>query len=126
MSRFRSIAYLLPHLLRSLLTRPSTVRYPLGPLKLPTYFRGRVVIDAERCTGCGLCVQDCPAAALQLIKEDRNTFKLIHYSDRCANCGQCEASCRFGAIRLDNAYVSPTHARSELIEILVDRNQDKE
>ena len=125
MSRFRSIAYLLPHLLRSLFTRASTVRYPLGPLELPTYFRGRVVIDAERCQGCGICVRDCPAAALQLIKEDRYTFKLIHYSDRCANCGQCEASCRFGAIRLDNAYVSPTHARSELIEILVDRTQDK-
>ena len=126
MSRFRSIAYLLPHLLKSLLTRPSTVSYPLGPLELPTYFRGRVVIDAERCRGCGACVRDCPTTGLELNREDRYTFKLIHYPDRCANCGQCEASCRFEAIRLANTYVSATRARSELVEILVDRNQDKE
>ena len=122
-SRFRSIIYMLPYLGRTLFTRRSTVRYPFGPLKLPDHFRGRVVIDASLCRGCGACVRDCPGAGLELERTGSHAFRLVHYSDRCANCGQCETSCRFDAIRQTNAYVPATHARDELVEILVEREE---
>ncbi|MBL7065658.1 MAG: 4Fe-4S binding protein [Anaerolineae bacterium] len=124
MSRFRSIIYLLPQLGRTLFTRQITVRYPFGPLELPAYFRGRVVVDAELCRGCGACTRDCPAMGLELQSEGRNRFRLVHYPDRCANCGQCEASCRFGAIRLVNEYVQATAERERLVEVLVERTGD--
>jgi formate hydrogenlyase subunit 6/NADH:ubiquinone oxidoreductase subunit I len=120
-SRFRSLAYLLPHLVRSLFTRPGTTRYPFAALELPDYFRGRVVMDADKCLGCGACVRDCPCEGLVLERTDREHFTLTYYPDRCAFCGQCELSCRTEAIRLTSAYVPPTTDRRELVEVLVDR-----
>jgi formate hydrogenlyase subunit 6/NADH:ubiquinone oxidoreductase subunit I len=125
MSRFRSIIYLLPQLGRTLLTRRITVRYPFGALRLPSYFRGRVVVDAELCRGCGACTRDCPAMGLELERESRDRFRLVHYPDRCANCGQCEASCRFGAIRLANEFVQATGERGKLFEVLVERGGEE-
>jgi hydrogenase-4 component H len=122
MLRLRSIVYLLPDLVRTLFTRRSTVRYPFEPLELPPYFRGRVVVDAELCRGCGVCVRDCPSTGLQLRHDGHGGLCLLHYPDRCANCGQCEVSCPTGAIRLVDAYVAPTHAREELVETLVERS----
>lgn len=124
MSWYRSLIYLLPNLWQTLVTRPITVRYPFGPLKLPPYFRGRVVIDADLCQGCGLCVRDCPALALILERENPETFRLIHYADRCGYCGQCETSCRFGAISLINEFVHATPQRQALAQVMVERDND--
>ena len=129
MFRFRSIFSMLPQLWRTLRTRPITVRYPFGPLELPPYFRGRVVVDFDLCHGCGACVRDCPAFGLVLehegstrTRESGAAFRLVHYPDRCANCGQCEASCRFGAIKQVNEFVPATSEREDLVEVLVDKS----
>jgi len=117
MSRLHSLVYLLPQLLRTLFTRPITVRYPFAALELPPYFRGRIVIDMDLCRGCGLCVRDCPAFALELERESREKFRLIHYSDRCAYCGQCRDACRYGAIRQTNEYVPAAVDRDALRKV---------
>jgi formate hydrogenlyase subunit 6/NADH:ubiquinone oxidoreductase subunit I len=119
--RWRSIFGVFPQLWRTVFSRPITVRYPFGELELPPYFRGRVVVDASRCAGCGLCARDCPAYGLVLEGTPQGGFRLLHYPDRCANCGQCEINCRTGAIRLTNAYVPATFDRAELVEVLVER-----
>lgn len=117
----KSLAHLLPELVRTLFGRRVTVRFPFTPLELPAYFRGRVVVRPELCAGCGLCVRDCPAFALELEREGREQFRLIHYHDRCAYCGQCEDSCRLGAIALVNEFVPATSRRDALAEVLVER-----
>ncbi len=124
MSPLHSLVYLLPELWRTLFTRPITVYYPFGPLELPPYFRGKVTIEPTLCTGCGLCVRDCPAFALELERKNRENFRLIHYHDRCAYCGQCEDSCRFGAIILVDEFVGATSRRDALTQVLVERDTD--
>ena len=123
MFRLRSLFSLMPQLWNTLRSRPITVRYPFEPLKLPPYFRGRVVIEAENCKGCGLCVRDCPALGLELQRGSTDGFRLIHYPDRCAYCGQCEDSCRSGAIRLINEYVPASPRREALVQVLVERDE---
>lgn len=55
-------------------------------------------IDPGLCSGCGICVKQCPMDVLRL-----NTFKepviaFIKYLRDCQSCGLCEAECPEGAI----------------------------
>lgn len=54
-----------------------------------------VEIDAGRCIGCGLCVQDCPAAALAV--EDGKARVIAR---DCILCGHCVAICPKAAVSL--------------------------
>jgi formate hydrogenlyase subunit 6/NADH:ubiquinone oxidoreductase subunit I len=122
MSHPGSLAYLLPELVRTLLARRVTVSFPFEPLEQPVYFRGKVIIQSELCQGCGLCVRDCPAFALELEREEGGRFQLIHYRDRCAYCGQCADSCPQGAIALVSEFVPPTPRRETLTQVIVERD----
>jgi len=124
MSQLKSLLYLLPQLLETLFEKVITVAYPFAPLELPANYRGRVRIEPERCRGCAACVRDCPAFGLELEREGREDFRLLHYPDRCICCGQCEESCRFDAIRLTNEFVEPTVGEKPPREVLVDRKPD--
>ncbi|MFW5714651.1 MAG: 4Fe-4S binding protein [Brevefilum sp.] len=107
--------------------RPSgTVEYPYCELHLPDGFRGALTVDPEKCTGCGLCVRDCPANGLELIKKSRDEFRLIHHPARCAYCGQCEDSCRRGAISHTNQLVSPVEDPAGYVVVLHEQKEEKE
>lgn len=126
MQSLKSLIYLLPQLWRTLFEKIITVAYPFAPLELPANYRGRVRIDPDKCRGCGVCVRDCPAFGLELEKEGRDEFRLIHYPARCITCGQCEDSCRLGAIRLTNEFVHPVIGAKPCVEVLVDRKPESE
>lgn len=110
----------------ALVARPDTVGYPFAELELPENFRGAIEFDPENCTGCGLCVRDCPTGALKLEKKSRDEFKLIHYPARCAYCSQCENSCVRGAIGHSNALVGATDRPRELVVVLKEKNGDSD
>lgn len=126
MDSLRSLIYLVPELWRTLFEKIITIAYPDGSLELPANFRGRVRIDPDKCRGCGVCVRDCPAFGLELEKEGRDEFRLIHHPARCITCGQCEDSCRLGAIRLTNEFVHPVIGAKPCVEVLVDRKPESE
>lgn len=50
-------------------------------------------IDQEKCIGCGLCVQTCPARTLSM-----NDKKAVVSGDRCIACGHCLAVCPSDAV----------------------------
>ncbi len=115
---------ILSALLDALIRKPETVAYPHGPLSMPENYRGVIVMaDPDQCSGCGLCVRDCPAQALVLEKTSRNEFRLSYYPARCAYCGQCEDNCRRGAISHTNALVGPSSNPNKSI-ILKETNDD--
>ena len=113
-------------ILEAVRNRPDTVAYPFGDLELPDGYRGAIVIDPSLCTGCGLCVRDCPAGGLILEKKSRDEFKLIHYPARCAYCSQCESSCARGAIGHSNALVGATANPQELVVVLKEKSKPED
>ena len=54
----------------------------------------KIVIDEEKCKGCGLCQKHCPVNAIDGSGRD----KRIINQEKCIKCGTCITSCPFHAI----------------------------
>ena len=54
-----------------------------------------ITVDENKCTGCGLCVGDCPTGRLYL--ENRKAKVRDSF---CIECGHCYAICPTGAARI--------------------------
>ena len=54
----------------------------------------KYTIDAEKCTGCGLCKKNCPKDAI--IGELKQPHSIDQ--DNCIKCGICREVCKFGSI----------------------------
>jgi formate hydrogenlyase subunit 6/NADH:ubiquinone oxidoreductase subunit I len=86
----------------SLVKKPVTERYPQVHRKAPDRLRGQLIWHPQKCTGCELCVMDCPAGAIHVIVLDKRAkrFVLGYHVDRCTFCAQCVQSCRHGCIEM--------------------------
>ncbi len=93
---------LLRDLARSAFRRPVTERYPFEKRPAPPNYRGQLHWSPEGCTGCNLCVKDCPAEAIDFFTLDKPNKRFVfrYHADRCTFCGQCAYNCRFNCITL--------------------------
>lgn len=64
-----------------------------------------IAIDPDACTGCELCVIDCPYKALEMVKAADRTIAEVD-PETCVACGICIGSCVFDAIDLPGATIS--------------------
>ena len=98
------IGTMLSDVVRSLFRRPATRHYPFERTPTPERLRGALRWDPARCTGCNMCVRDCPAQAIELITLDKASkrFVLRYHVDRCTFCAQCARTCNFGCLELSN------------------------
>jgi ferredoxin len=51
-------------------------------------------VDSDRCTGCGACVEVCPAGAMALVEGKARVDE-----ETCIGCGSCADECPEGAIQ---------------------------
>lgn len=91
-------------ILRSFFTRHTTQLYPVERIAPPQRYRGVLSYTPSACTGCSLCVRDCPSDAIELIILDRAAKKYVvkYHMDRCIYCGQCVVNCKFKCIGMSN------------------------
>lgn len=53
-------------------------------------------VNKDECTGCGICVDDCPTVAIELV-DDKAKVK----AEDCTDCGTCVDSCPTEAISME-------------------------
>jgi heterodisulfide reductase subunit A len=57
------------------------------------------VVDADACTGCAVCVEACPYAAIEMATAEGKELAVISKTG-CKSCGGCVPACPEGAIDL--------------------------
>lgn len=78
---------------------------PASDAAVDTRRFGRVSVDAETCSGCGLCVLFCPTAALvhsEFERPEREDQKYLEFSaELCTQCGLCADVCMRRCLEVD-------------------------
>ena len=52
-----------------------------------------VMVDVEKCTGCGTCEEGCPVEAIKVESD-----KAVVDAETCIDCGACIDACSVEAI----------------------------
>jgi formate hydrogenlyase subunit 6/NADH:ubiquinone oxidoreductase subunit I len=112
--------------MQSLVQKPVTLRYPFERLPAPAALRGPLAWDVAKCTGCSLCVKDCPSRALELIVVDKaaKRYVMLYHEDRCTYCAQCLQSCRFDALQLSSEHWELAALNKDAFAIYYGRKED--
>ena len=79
-----------------------------------TMKRNIIKIDEEKCTGCGLCIPNCPEGAIQIID---NKARLV--SDlMCDGLGACLGHCPEGAIEIEEREAEEYNENKVMVNIV--------
>jgi 2-oxoglutarate ferredoxin oxidoreductase subunit delta len=62
----------------------------------------KVIINADRCKECGLCVENCPKKAISFQKEiNKSGYRTAKIDDQlCIACGICYITCPDGVYEI--------------------------
>lgn len=112
--------------LKNLMRKPFTEKYPKERVKPPRRYRGKLAIDKDKCVACGLCRMICPSKAIRLgigIKKIRVKGvvyrRIIHPirsidMGRCVFCGLCVDVCPANAITFTREFELAREKRKKL------------
>ncbi len=101
---------------------------PAGDHEIPPKSRTRQTrnnsffasVDLERCSGCGICVQVCPAGAIS------TEHATIVDAERCTGCGRCVTECPQGALILKKrSGAKEIHSQGRTKEMAVKIDKEK-
>ncbi len=120
------IGLMVSDVIKSFFSKPVTQQYPFVRKEAPESFRGKLVWDLSNCTGCQLCIKDCPANAIELVVLDRANKRYVmrFHADRCTYCAQCSVNCRFKCLRLVSDNWELASLTKEPFTVYYGRNED--
>lgn len=121
-----TIGSMLGDVVKSFFKKPVTEKYPFVRQEAPENLRGKLVWEPEKCTGCMLCVKDCPSNALELIVLDKvnKRFVMKYNLDQCTFCAQCVINCRFSCLNMSEEQWELASTKKEPFEVYYGREED--
>jgi formate hydrogenlyase subunit 6/NADH:ubiquinone oxidoreductase subunit I len=121
-------ATMLKDVLRSLVQPPATELYPFVKKPAPERLRGQLRWNPEKCTGCCLCIKDCPSEAIELVTLDKKArrFVMRYHEDRCTYCAQCVQNCRFECLSMAPEQWERAALTKQPFEVYYGRDDDVE
>src|SRR3989454_351453 len=78
--------------LRHLFHKPYTLKFPQQRYAVEEGYRGRHLLNLDRCTGCGICDWICPEKCITIVQRGDRWFPEYFYG-RCCFCHFCTDSC---------------------------------
>ncbi len=105
---------MLKAVLQSLFKKPNTLNYPAEKSPMPDKFRGKLLFHPGKCIGCKLCMRDCPANAINIVKVGDRNFEAQIDLGKCIYCGQCVDSCLKKALEMTKEFELASLERGKL------------
>jgi 2-oxoglutarate ferredoxin oxidoreductase subunit delta len=88
---------------------------------------GKIIIDTERCKGCGLCITVCPKDNIAISVESNKNgyFSAETKNGQCTACTRCAIVCPEGIIEIyidepDKIRIVATEARKDKPRLIED------
>jgi len=94
--------------------RTFTIKHPYEALKPSERYRGRLLLDPNKCVSCGICTTICPTRALELIETSTRKLPQLDLA-RCCFCGFCAIHCPRTALKMTQSYELGEYKRDSLI-----------
>jgi Ni,Fe-hydrogenase III small subunit/ferredoxin len=76
---------------------PTKLETIFSDFEAPESYRGRMALDAQKCTACRTCEMVCPSGAIKITKTLEG-YKHTIWHNTCCFCGNCAYYCPTGAI----------------------------
>lgn len=77
---------------------------------------GKIIINTERCKGCGLCVQVCPKGGIIISKQSNKSGYFLAQANNpdCTGCAVCAIICPDAAIEVyrENSIPGKPHKKT--------------
>jgi ech hydrogenase subunit F len=97
-----------PNIMRNLVVRKSTRRYPYVVREPFDKARGELLNEIERCIFCGMCEAKCPSRCIEV---DKPAYKWNYDPFACVYCGVCVDICPSKSLHQKAEYRKPTVER---------------
>jgi 2-oxoglutarate ferredoxin oxidoreductase subunit delta len=82
---------------------------------------GKIIINTERCKGCGLCITVCPKGAITISKQSNKSgyFPAQASNTDCTGCAVCAIICPDVAIEVYRENNIPNKPRKKTAPSLI-------
>jgi formate hydrogenlyase subunit 6/NADH:ubiquinone oxidoreductase subunit I len=80
----------------------------------PELFRGLVLHDANRCTGCATCTYVCSPGAITISGSSADAVDWDYFAGQCTFCGRCVEFCPTGALTFSHQSAPVTTHTADL------------
>ncbi len=76
-----------------------------------------ILIDEEKCNGCGLCIPSCPEGALRIVQTPRGPKAKLVKESFCDGLGACLGECPQEALKIEEKEVDEYNEESVIARI---------